>query len=103
MEGLFVDHNVSFADLKGTVEAMGRQLLGPKDPSEISFPLLSLAQTISRIRFSCSLCHGASKECRICKRTGWIEIAGAGMVDPAVFESVGYDRKLYRFRVWNGF
>ncbi len=95
MEGLFVDHNVSFADLKGTIEAMGRQLLGPKTQVRFRSHFFPFTEPSVEYDFSCSLCHGASKECRICKGTGWIEIAGAGMVDPAVFESVGYDPENY--------
>jgi phenylalanyl-tRNA synthetase alpha chain len=95
MEGLFVDHNVSFADLKGTIEAMGRQLLGAKTQVRFRSHFFPFTEPSVEYDFSCSICDGGNEECRICKGTGWIEIAGAGMVDPAVFESVGYDPETY--------
>ena len=95
MEGLFVDHNVSFADLKGTIEAMGRQLLGPRTRVRFRSHFFPFTEPSVEYDFSCSICSGENRECRVCKGTGWIEIAGAGMVDPAVFESVGYDPETY--------
>ena len=95
MEGLFVDHNVSFADLKGTIEAMGRQLLGPRTQVRFRSHFFPFTEPSVEYDFSCSICSGENRECRVCKGTGWIEIAGAGMVDPAVFESVGYDPETY--------
>ncbi len=95
IEGLYVDRNVSFADLKGTIEAMGRQLLGEKTRVRFRPHFFPFTEPSVEYDFSCSICGGAQKTCSICKGTGWIEIAGAGMVDPAVFESVGYDPELY--------
>jgi phenylalanyl-tRNA synthetase alpha chain len=96
MEGLFVDHKVSFADLKGTIECMGRQLLGSKTQVRFRSHFFPFTEPSVEYDFSCSICSDVNrKECRICKGTGWIEIAGAGMVDPAVFESVGYDPEIY--------
>ena len=96
MEGLFVDRNVSFADLKGTIECMGRQLLGSKTRVRFRSHFFPFTEPSVEYDFSCSICSNATrKSCRICKGTGWIEIAGAGMVDPAVFESVGYDPENY--------
>jgi len=96
MEGLFVNRNVSFADLKGTIECMGRQLLGSKTRVRFRSHFFPFTEPSVEYDFSCSICCEANRQaCRICKGTGWIEIAGAGMVDPAVFESVGYDPEVY--------
>jgi phenylalanyl-tRNA synthetase alpha chain len=95
IEGLYVDRNVSFADLKGTIEAMGRQLLGEETRVRFRSHFFPFTEPSVEYDFSCSICGGAEKTCSICKGTGWIEIAGAGMVDPAVFESVGYDPEVY--------
>lgn len=95
IEGLYVDRNVSFADLKGTIEAMGRQLLGAETRVRFRSHFFPFTEPSVEYDFSCSICGGAEKTCSICKGTGWIEIAGAGMVDPAVFESVGYDPEVY--------
>jgi phenylalanyl-tRNA synthetase alpha chain len=91
IEGLYVDRRVSFADLKGTIEAMGRQLLGDTTRVRFRSHFFPFTEPSVEYDFSCSICDGADARCSICKGTGWIEIAGAGMVDPAVFTSVGYD------------
>lgn len=95
IEGLFVDRDVSFADLKGTIESMGRQLLGDKTRVRFRSHFFPFTEPSVEYDFSCSICNGKDMRCRICKGTGWIEIAGAGMVDPAVFKSVGYDPEQY--------
>lgn len=91
IEGLYVDRKVSFADLKGTIEAMGRQLLGAETKVRFRPHFFPFTEPSVEYDFSCSICKGQNATCTICKGTGWIEIAGAGMVDPAVFENVGYD------------
>jgi phenylalanyl-tRNA synthetase alpha chain len=97
IEGLFVDHGVSMADLKGTLTVIGRRLLGDRTRIRIRPHFFPFTEPSVEYDFSCSLCGGenASKSCRVCKGTGWIEIGGAGMVDPTVFESVGYDPDKY--------
>jgi|TARA_Y100000589_G_scaffold248421_1_gene236415 phenylalanyl-tRNA synthetase alpha chain len=95
IEGLFVDQNVSFADLKGTIESMGRQLLGDDTRVRFRSHFFPFTEPSVEYDFSCSICSGEDTRCSICKGTGWIEIAGAGMVDPAVFTSVGYDPEKY--------
>ena len=95
IEGLYVDSNVSFADLKGTIEMMGRQLLGKKTRVRFRPHFFPFTEPSVEYDFSCSLCSGRDPACRICKGSGWIEIAGAGMVDPSVFAAVGYDPELY--------
>lgn len=95
IEGLYVDRDVSFADLKGTIEMMGRLLLGEQTRVRFRPHFFPFTEPSVEYDFSCSLCGGAESACRICKGTGWIEIAGAGMVDPAVFAAVGYDPEVY--------
>ena len=91
IEGLYVDRGVSFADLKGTIETMGRQVLGEDTKVRFRPHFFPFTEPSVEYDFTCSICHGENATCSICKGTGWIEIAGAGMVDPAVFENVGYD------------
>lgn len=91
IEGLYVDRNVSFADLKGTIEAMARQLLDEETQVRFRPHFFPFTEPSVEYDFTCSICRGENAACSICKGTGWVEIAGAGMVDPAVFEAVGYD------------
>ena len=98
IEGLYVDREVSLAELKGTLTVIGRRLLGDRTQIRIRPHFFPFTEPSVEYDFSCSLCGGdgeASSSCRVCKGTGWIEIGGAGMVDPAVFESVGYDPEVY--------
>ena len=95
IEGLYVDEGVSFADLKGTIMVMGRHLLGEETRVRFRAHFFPFTEPSVEYDFSCSFCRGANPACRVCKGTGWIEIGGAGMVDPAVFEAVGYDAERY--------
>ena len=94
IEGLYVDHGVSFADLKGTIEAMGRQLMGEETQVRFRPHFFPFTEPSVEYDFTC-ICKEQRANCSICKGTGWIEIAGAGMVDPAVFAAVGYDPDKY--------
>lgn len=94
IEGLYVDRRVSFADLKGTIEAMGRQLMGEETQVRFRPHFFPFTEPSVEYDFTC-ICKRQSANCSICKGTGWIEIAGAGMVDPAVFAAVGYDPDEY--------
>ena len=94
IEGLYVDHGVSFADLKGTIEAMGRQLMGEETQVRFRPHFFPFTEPSVEYDFTC-ICKRQRATCSICKGTGWIEIAGAGMVDPAVFAAVGYDPDEY--------
>jgi phenylalanyl-tRNA synthetase alpha chain len=94
IEGLYVDRGVSFADLKGTIEAMGRQLMGEQTQVRFRPHFFPFTEPSVEYDFTC-ICKGQRANCSICKGTGWIEIAGAGMVDPAVFAAVGYDPDEY--------
>ncbi len=95
IEGLYVDRNVSVADLKGTLEVMGRQLMGEETQVRFRPHFFPFTEPSMEYDLSCSICGGSHPDCRICKGTGWLEVGGAGMVDPAVFEAVGYDSEVY--------
>ncbi len=95
IEGLYVDRQVSLADLKGTLVEMGRQILDPGTQLRFRPHFFPFTEPSVEYDFSCSLCRGEGRGCRVCKGTGWIEIGGAGMVDPAVFAAVGYDPEQY--------
>jgi phenylalanyl-tRNA synthetase alpha chain len=89
IEGLYVDKNVSLADLKGTLATFARELLGNDVKIRFRPHFFPFTEPSVECDFSCIMCGG--KGCRVCKHSGWLEIAGAGMVNPAVFRAVGYD------------
>ena len=89
MEGLYVDERVSLADLKGVLTYYARSILGAEVGVRFRPHYFPFTEPSVEVDFSCHVCGG--KGCRVCKHNGWIEIGGAGMVDPRVFEKVGYD------------
>lgn len=89
VEGLFVDENVSLADLKGTLSYFARELMGPDVKIRFRPHFFPFTEPSVEVDFTCHVCNGTG--CRVCKNSGWIEILGAGMVDPNVFQNVGYD------------
>ncbi len=89
IEGLYVDKQVSLADLKGDLSHFAREAMGPDTKVRFRPHFFPFTEPSVEVDFSCHVCHG--KGCRVCKNSGWIEIAGAGMVDPNVFKAVGYD------------
>jgi len=89
VEGLYVDEHVSLADLKGTLSYFARELMGPDVKVRFRPHFFPFTEPSVEVDFTCHVCHG--KGCRVCKHSGWIEILGAGMVDPNVFNAVGYD------------
>ncbi len=89
IEGLYVDENVSLADLKGTLAEFSRQMFGEKTKIRFRPHFFPFTEPSVECDASCIVCGGAG--CRVCKGSGWIEIAGAGLVNPAVFANVGYD------------
>jgi len=96
IEGLYVDRGVSLADLKSTLNVLGRRLLGERTGIRLRPHFFPFTEPSVEYDFSCSLCGGSGRapdgaSCGVCKGTGWIEIGGAGMVDPNVFAAVGYD------------
>ena len=88
-EGLVVGPNVTLADLKGTLLSMARALFGPNQDVRFRPSFFPYTEPSAEVDIRCIRCQGAG--CAICKRTGWLEILGSGMVHPAVFEAVGYD------------
>lgn len=89
VEGLYVDRKVSMADLKGDLTYFARQMMGPDVKIRFRPHFFPFTEPSVEYDFSCHVCGG--KGCRVCKHSGWIEISGAGMVDPNVFKAVGYD------------
>jgi phenylalanyl-tRNA synthetase alpha chain len=93
VEGLVVGENVSLADLKGTLSAFARELFGATRKVRLRPSFFPYTEPSAELDISCAACDGAG--CSMCKRTGWIEVLGSGMVHPAVFEAVGYDPDRY--------
>lgn len=89
MEGLYVDKQVSMSDLKGVISYFAKQMMGADVKVRFRPHFFPFTEPSVEFDFSCHVCGG--KGCRVCKNSGWIEIAGAGMVDPDVFRAVGYD------------
>ena len=90
IEGLYVDTKpVSLVDLKSTLAYFAREMMGPGIGVRFRPHFFPFTEPSVEVDFTCHVCKG--KGCRVCKNSGWIEIAGAGMVDPRVYEHVGYD------------
>lgn len=93
VEGLCVDTDVTFAELKGTLVSFARQFYGSQLKYRFRPSFFPFTEPSAEMDITCFLCHG--KGCRVCKHTGWLEILGCGMVDPNVFKSVNYDSEKY--------
>jgi len=93
VEGLLVDRGVTFADLKGTLTAFVHEMFGPEVSLRFRPSYFPFTEPSAEVDIECVICGGAG--CRVCKITGWLEVLGAGMVHPAVFEAVGYDPEEY--------
>lgn len=93
VEGLMVDTDVSFSDLKGVLELFLQGLFGRNTPVRFRPSYFPFTEPSAEVDIGCIFCSG--KGCRICKTTGWIEILGSGMVNPKVFEMAGYDPEAY--------
>jgi phenylalanyl-tRNA synthetase alpha chain len=89
IEGLYVDSRVSLADLKGDITHFAREMMGADVKVRFRPHFFPFTEPSVEYDFSCHMCKGAG--CRVCKHSGWIEISGAGMVNPRVFTNVGYD------------
>jgi phenylalanyl-tRNA synthetase alpha chain len=98
IEGLAVGEGLSLADLKGTLLAFARQMFSPTVRVRFRPSFFPYTEPSAEIDLSCWQCDGAG--CAMCKRTGWIELGGCGMVHPAVFEAVGYDPERYTGFAW---
>ena len=99
IEGLVVDKNITFADLKGTLEEFAKQLFGPETKTKFRPPHFPFTEPSAEVDVSCFKCGGSGEieghSCRFCKGSGWIEILGCGMVHPHVFEMCGIDPEEY--------
>jgi phenylalanyl-tRNA synthetase alpha chain len=107
VEGLVVGEDVSLADLKGTIFAFVRELFGEDRKVRFRPSFFPYTEPSAEVDISCGACGGTGRVspkpgspagdggCQMCKRTGWLEILGSGVVHPAVFESVGYDPERY--------
>ena len=93
LEGLLVDEGITFADLKGTLECLGRELWGSGAQVRFRPDFFPFTEPSAEFAFSCAFCRGAG--CKVCSGSGWLEIGGCGMVDPNVLEGVGYDSERY--------
>ena len=93
IEGLVVDKNITFADLKGTLEEFAKELFGPETKTKFRPHHFPFTEPSAEVDVSCFKCGG--KGCRFCKGSGWIEILGCGMVHPHVLEMCGIDPNEY--------
>ncbi len=93
VEALYVDKNVSFADLKQTLLYFAREMFGPETKIRLRPSYFPFTEPSAEMDISCNLCGG--KGCGFCKGTGWVEILGCGMVDPNVLDACGIDSKEY--------
>lgn len=96
VECLAVDRGISLADLRGTIEVFFRALFGEEREVRMRTSFFPFTEPSVEFDVTCFLCGGNG--CNVCKHSGWIEMGGAGVVDPAVFEAVGYDPE-----EWSGF
>jgi len=93
VEGLLVDRGVSFGDLKGILTTFIHQMFDDQIRLRFRPSFFPFTEPSAEVDILCVMCRGAG--CRVCSQTGWLEILGAGMVHPAVFENVGYDTSRY--------
>lgn len=93
-EGLVIDKNVTMADLKGTLETFAKKMFGEKRKIRLRPSYFPFTEPSVEVDISCHNCEG--KGCPMCKHTGWIEILGAGMVNPRVLEMCGFDPHVYQ-------
>ena len=93
VEGLYVDKNVSFTDLKQALLIFAREMFGPDTKIRLRPSYFPFTEPSAEMDISCHICGGEG--CGFCKHTGWVEILGCGMVDPNVLEACGIDSKVY--------
>ncbi len=93
VEGLVVDKGITFADLKGVIQAFAHRMFGPEIQVRFRPSFFPFTEPSAEYDFSCVFCKGQG--CRVCKNTGWMEISGAGMVHPNVFKAAGIDPEVY--------
>lgn len=93
VEGLYVDKGVSFAELKGTLDHFAKSMFGPEVKIRLRPSYFPFTEPSAEVDMSCTICGG--KGCTVCKHSGWVEIMGCGMVDPAVLANCGIDPEVY--------
>lgn len=93
LEGFMVDKHISMGDLKGVLEVFVHAVFGPKTPVRFRPSFFPFTEPSAEVDIGCVMCNGTG--CKICKNSGWVEILGAGMINPRVFENVGYEPDLY--------
>jgi phenylalanyl-tRNA synthetase alpha chain len=93
VEGFMVDTDISFCDLKGVLESFIHSFFNVDTPVRFRPSFFPFTEPSAEVDIGCNFCSG--KGCRVCKNTGWVEILGAGMINPKVFEMVGYNTKIY--------
>lgn len=93
VEGLLVDENISFGDLKGTLTTFVHQMFDDRTSLRFRPSFFPFTEPSAEVDILCVMCRG--KGCRVCSHTGWLEVIGSGMVHPALFEQVGYDTDRY--------
>jgi phenylalanyl-tRNA synthetase alpha chain len=93
VEGFLVDRDISFADLKGVLTVFMREMFEQELPLRFRPSFFPFTEPSAEVDIACVMCNGAG--CRVCKKTGWLEILGSGMIDPEVFKMVGYDPEIY--------
>lgn len=98
VEGLYVDKNVSMADLKWTVDAFMKDLFGSSVKTRFNPSYFPFVEPGAEVDMSCIFCKGEESKCPVCKGTGWLELLGAGMVHPNVLKACNYDPE-----IWSGF
>ncbi len=95
VEGLAVDHGLTLGHLKGTLTAMARHVFGDGVRLRLRPSYFQFTEPSVEMDVSCFVCDGTDPHCKVCRGVGWLEMGGAGMVDPAVLEEVGYDSEEY--------
>lgn len=95
VEGLAVDTNITFAELKGTLTLFFQAFFGEEIKLRFTPSFFPFTEPSAEVSISCTICSGADPNCRTCKGSGFLEVAGCGMVHPAVFKAVGYDPEKY--------
>jgi phenylalanyl-tRNA synthetase alpha chain len=93
VEGFIVDHGVTFADLKGTLTFFVHQFFGPEVQMRFRPSFFPFTEPSAEVDIQCVICRGQG--CMVCKKSGWLEILGSGLIDPEVFRYVGYDPEVY--------
>jgi len=93
VEGLLVDKGISFGDLKGTLTAFIQRMFGSSSALRFRPSFFPFTEPSAEVDIQCVLCSGSG--CTLCGNSGWLEILGSGMVDPAVYGFVGYDPETY--------